>query len=176
MQADQARFLFDFLYPRLKTESATTRKIIAAVPANRSDYAPHPACMPALKLCGHIAGTEIWFLAAILNHKFAEEDDDDGAPPPEWETPADVIRWYDEALAMRLPKLEALSDDHLAVPVNYLGILNEPAVTYLSVATTHSVHHRGQLSSYLRPMGAKVPSIYVESGDQQYVPGGPSGW
>jgi uncharacterized damage-inducible protein DinB len=77
---------------------------------------------------------------------------------------------------MRLPKLEALSDDHLAVPVNYLGILNEPAVTYLSVATTHSVHHRGQLSSYLRPMGAKVPSIYVESGDQQYVPGGPSGW
>jgi uncharacterized damage-inducible protein DinB len=176
MQPDQARLLFNFLFPRLKIETGTTRRIIAAVPADRSDYAPHPTSMTALKLCGHIAGTEIWFLAAILNLKFAEEDADDGAPPPNWNTPNDVLRWYDAELATRLPKLEALSDEHLVTPINYLGILNDPAVNYFNIAILHSVHHRGQLSSYLRPMGAKVPAIYVESGDQQYVPGEPSGW
>jgi hypothetical protein len=44
----------------------------------------------------------------------------------------------------------------------------------------HSVHHRGQLSAYLRPMGAKVPAIYVESGDEPYPPPGemetPESW
>ncbi len=119
MQPDQARFLFSFLFPQLKTENKTTRKTIAAVPADRSNYSPHPASMTALKLCGHIAGTEIWFLAAILKHRFAEENDDDGAPPSKWDTPAEIIRWYDEELAMRLPKLEALSDEHRVVPVNY---------------------------------------------------------
>jgi hypothetical protein len=61
MRVDQARFLFNFLFPHFKTERLTTRKIIGAVPADRCDYAPHPASMTALKLCGHIAGTEMWF-------------------------------------------------------------------------------------------------------------------
>ena len=174
MQPDQARFLFNFLFPHFKTERATTRKIIAAVPADRADYAPHPNSMTALKLCGHIAGTEMWFLDAILKHSF--EDDDDEAPPPKWDTPSDVLQWYDDAFSSRVPLLEALSDQHLLVPVNYIGILNEPAVTYLSLAIRHSVHHRGQLSAYLRPMGANVPSIYVESGDQRYALGESSGW
>ncbi|HEY2820823.1 MAG TPA: DinB family protein [Candidatus Acidoferrum sp.] len=173
MHPDQARFLFNFLFPHLKTERATTRKILSAVPADRSDYAPHPNSLTALKLCGHIAGTEIWFLDAILTHSFSDDDD---TPPPKWNTPADVIRWYDEKFADRLPRIEALSNQHLMRPVNYIGILNEPAVTYLSLAIRHSVHHRGQLSAYLRPMGAKVPSIYVESGDQRFAPGESSGW
>jgi uncharacterized damage-inducible protein DinB len=177
MHPDQARFLFNFLFPQLKTERATTRKILSAVPADRSDYAPHPASMTALKLCGHIAGTEIWFLDAILTHSFDDDDDDDNAaPPPKWNTPADVLRWYDDAFFDRLPRLEALSNEHLTSPVNYIGLLNEPAVTYLSLAIRHSVHHRGQLSAYLRPMGATVQSIYVESGDQRFTPGESSGW
>ena len=38
-----------------------------------------------------------------------------------------------------------------------------PAVAYVQFNLFHSIHHRGQLSTYLRPMGAKVPSIYGES-------------
>ncbi len=174
MQPDQARFLFNFLFPHLKTERTTTRKILAAAPADRIDYAPYPKSMTALGLCIHIAGTEIWFLDAILNQRFAE--DEDGTRPPQWDTPANVIRWYDEAFASRVPRLEALPDKHLLVPVNYIGILNEPAVVYLSLAIRHSVHHRGQLSAYLRPMGAQVPAIYVESGDHRFTPGESSGW
>jgi uncharacterized damage-inducible protein DinB len=40
-----------------------------------------------------------------------------------------------------------------------------PAVAYLTFSQNHSIHHRGQLSTYLRPMGAKVPAIYGESYD-----------
>jgi len=42
----------------------------------------------------------------------------------------------------------------------------QPAVTYLSLDMSHGIHHRGQLSAYLRPMGAKVPSIYGPSADE----------
>ena len=40
-----------------------------------------------------------------------------------------------------------------------------PAVAFIQLALNHTIHHRGQLSMYLRPMGAKVPAIYGESYD-----------
>ena len=47
--------------------------------------------------------------------------------------------------------------------VDFRGMMQQPAVVYLRLTMHHSVHHRGQLSMYLRPMGAQVPSIYGES-------------
>jgi uncharacterized damage-inducible protein DinB len=44
-------------------------------------------------------------------------------------------------------------------------MFQSPAVVFLQIALNHSIHHRGQLSVYLRPMGSKVPSIYGESYD-----------
>ena len=49
--------------------------------------------------------------------------------------------------------------------VDFRGLFQLPAVVYLHTASIHSIHHRGQLSMYLRPMGAKVPAIYSESYD-----------
>ncbi|MDQ6678111.1 MAG: DinB family protein, partial [Acidobacteriota bacterium] len=49
--------------------------------------------------------------------------------------------------------------------VDFRGLFQLPAVMYLSFLLHHSIHHRGQLSMYLRPMGAKVPAIYGESYD-----------
>ena len=167
MQPDQARFLLDFLLPRLKSEKATTMKILSAVPPDRGDYRPHSRSMSSLELSQHIATTEMWFLDAIIDHVFKE---DDSPMPSELRPGADIARWYDENFAQRLPRLEALSGEHLATPVNYIGLLNDPAVTYLNFAICHSVHHRGQLSAYLRPMGAKVPAIYVESADEPFPP------
>jgi uncharacterized damage-inducible protein DinB len=64
--------------------------------------------------------------------------------------------------------LEALPGEDLAMSVDFMGLRNDPAVAYLNIAIRHSVHHRGQLSAYLRPMGAKVPAIYVESADELF--------
>jgi len=46
--------------------------------------------------------------------------------------------------------------------------MNEPAFSYLQFAQDHLVHHRGQLSTYLRPMGGKVPDIYGGSADEPF--------
>ena len=93
MQADQAKFLLDFLLPRLKTEQATTKKILSAVPPDKGDYKPHPKSMSSLKLSWHLAATEMWFLDAVIDHVFKE---DDLPMPKELKPGAEIARWYDE--------------------------------------------------------------------------------
>jgi uncharacterized damage-inducible protein DinB len=67
-----------------------------------------------------------------------------------------------------MPVLKELSNKDLATPVDFIGLRNDPAVAYLNIAILHSVHHRGRLSAYLRPMGARVPAIYAESADEPF--------
>jgi uncharacterized damage-inducible protein DinB len=55
--------------------------------------------------------------------------------------------------------------DQLTRIIDFRGLFQLPAVVFVQVGLNHSIHHRGQLSMYLRPMGAKVPSIYGESYD-----------
>jgi len=49
--------------------------------------------------------------------------------------------------------------------VDFRGMFQRPALTFLQIGLNHSIHHRGQLTTYLRPMGGKVPAIYGESYD-----------
>jgi len=82
----------------------------------------------------------------------------------------DMANWYAENVGARMLRLEEVSGEDLAAPVDWLGLRQDPAVAYSNIAIRHSVHHRGQLSAYLRPMGANVPAIYVESGDEPFPP------
>jgi len=104
MHPDEAKFLLDFLLPRLKSEQATTKKILSAVPPDKGDYKPHPKSMSSLKLSWHLAATEMWFLDAVIDHVFKE---DDSPMPSELKPGADIARWYDENFARRLPRLES---------------------------------------------------------------------
>jgi uncharacterized damage-inducible protein DinB len=166
MRSDEAKFLLRFLLPQLRSEQLITKKILSSVPPDKGDYKPHTKSMSAFKLAWHLAVTEIWFLDAVIHRCFGET-----APmPPAVKTGGDTAHWYDESFSQRMPLLEALSGEELASPVDYIGLRNDPAVCYLNIAIRHSVHHRGQLSAYLRPMGAKVPAIYVESADEPFPP------
>ena len=51
--------------------------------------------------------------------------------------------------------------------IDLLGMIQAPGINFLAMSIKHSVHHRGQLSTYLRPMGGKIPGIYGPSGDTQ---------
>jgi uncharacterized damage-inducible protein DinB len=73
--------------------------------------------------------------------------------------------WYEEHFAALIEKVDALSPEQLAKIIDFRGMMQLPAVMFMDMMMHHSVHHRGQLSMYLRPMGAKVPSIYGESYD-----------
>jgi len=64
--------------------------------------------------------------------------------------------------------IRAMPGEKLAKPVTFFGMFNFPVAAYLGFMNNHSIHHRGQLATYLRPMGAKVPSIYGGSYDEPF--------
>ncbi len=161
----EARVLFDFLLPQVRSELAVTEKILAAVPVGREDYQPGDKAMSAFALARHIAICDLWFLDAVLNGQFEE---DATRPPESAITCREIAAWYGEKMRSRIQLLESLSDADLAREIDYIGLRHDPAVAYLNIAIRHTAHHRGQMSAYLRGMGAKVPAIYVESADEPY--------
>ncbi len=165
-EPEQATFLLQFLLPQLKSEQAITHKIISAVPPDRESYRPDAKSRSAFELARHIAVTEIWFLDAVISKRFEDAD----GPRDSMCTCLDVAHWYAENVERRMSRLEGLPGDDLATPVDWLGLRKDPAVAYLNIAIRHSVHHRGQLSAYFRPMGARIPAIYVESADEPFPP------
>lgn len=164
MQPDQARYVRDLFIPVVESELETTLRLIAAIPEERKGYRPDPKARSAFELAWHIAGSEIWLMDGILNGAFVPAQD---RLPPDLESVADVLEWYDKNFRDRWGKLKALSADRLSRTMPF-GVSDYPAIAYLSFLTRHTAHHRGQLSTYLRPMGAKVPSIYGGTADEPW--------
>jgi uncharacterized damage-inducible protein DinB len=147
-----------------KREMEVTKKVIAAIPDAKSDYRPDPSARTAAELAWHIAASDVHFAESVANMKF----DMAGGPADKLATVAEVLSWYDERMKRALARLEAMSAEQLLTPINFAGIFNLPAVLYLGFLNNHSIHHRGQLATYLRPMGSKVPSIYGGSYDEPF--------
>jgi uncharacterized damage-inducible protein DinB len=163
LQADQANFLLNGVYlPSLQNEHQITKKVIAAIPAGKEDYRPDQYARPALDLAWHIAATETVFLDAVANGQF---DFSPRPKPDSIKNSADLVAWYEDNFKQRVAKVQALSTEQLQKIVDFRGMFQLPAVMYLGFILHHTVHHRGQLSVYLRPMGSKVPAMYGESYD-----------
>lgn len=159
---DLAEYLLGASLPTLKTEHQTTKRVIEAIPLDKGDYRPDAVSKTALELAWHIAAAEKRFLGGISAGAL------DFSPinrPDSTKNSAGIAAWFDETFAANLAKLEALKGEHLVKPIDFRGMFQLPAVGFLQLAMNHTIHHRGQLSMYLRPMGAKVPSIYGESYD-----------
>jgi uncharacterized damage-inducible protein DinB len=163
MTADQAKFLLHDVYMgTLKNESRTTKKVLESVPANKADYKPDPAARSAIELARHIAVADNHFVECVINGFF----DTNGATIPEnVKTPAEVAAWYEQRYAKNFDALSKVSSDQLIKIVDFRGLFQWPAVKFLMFGLHHTIHHRGQLASYLRCMESKVPAIYGESFD-----------
>ena len=163
IQPDQADFLLHGVYlPSLRNEQGLTRKVIEAIPLEQGGYRPDEVSKSALDLAWHIAATEIRFMDAVAAGAF------DFSPrplPDSIRNSKDLAAWYSENFEPRFETLTKLSKEQLTKVVDFRGLFQLPAVMYLNFVLHHSIHHRGQLSTYLRPMGAKVPAIYGESYD-----------
>ncbi len=75
---------------------------------------------------------------------------------------------FDRDVVPLLERVKSLTPEQLATPVNFMNFANLPAVIYIGWWANHMIHHRGQLSTYLRAMNAHVPSIYGGSADEPY--------
>jgi uncharacterized damage-inducible protein DinB len=159
MTPEQASTVAAFLLPQIEQEIQTTARVLAAVPDDKKDYCPAPKCMTARTLAEHLLGADMWFLESVLNGNFGAH------PEPKENSSAELAAEYARRGSELIGKIKQMSGEQLAKDVKF-HTMNLPNVAYLEIMQKHSVHHRGQLSAYLRPMGAKVPSIYGGSADE----------
>ena len=146
-------------------EVETAKRVMAAIPDDKRDYRPDPNARSAWQLAWHLANTDIQFLNGIADLNFTM------ANPPESERPktvAELVAWYDQNFKRAADRVRALSGEQLTTPINFMGVFNLPAALYLGFLNNHSIHHRGELCTYLRPMGSKCPSIYGGSYDEPF--------
>ena len=162
LQPEQALIIRDFVLPNLKAEHLVTRRVVEAIPLDNGDYRPDAIGKSAIDLAWHIVGAEHRFLDAAVTGAF---DFSNTGRPDSLRTSADIAGWYGETFERDVKRVEALAGDQLVKTIDFRGIFQLPAIAYVQIGMNHSIHHRGQLSTYLRPMGAKVPSIYGESYD-----------
>jgi len=163
MTAEQAMSLLQNVYlGTLKNESRITRKVLETVPADKCDYRPDTASRTAIELARHIAAADNRFLETVINGLF---DANPAMIPENVKKPAETAMWYEERFAKNFDALTKLNGEQLIKMVDFRGMFQRPAVSFVMLGLHHTIHHRGQLSSYLRCMGAKVPSIYGESYD-----------
>jgi uncharacterized damage-inducible protein DinB len=151
----------DMTLQGIQMESNATKRVLAAVPDSGHDYRPDPKARTAKELAWHLAAEDVKFLDGIANHAFNTK----AGPAPA--TTAEIVAWYEANLPRAIARVQAMTAEQLLTPVEFFGVFNMPAALYLNFMYGHSVHHRGELAVYLRPMGAKVPSIYGPSADEE---------
>lgn len=163
MNSTEAKTIADFLVADFEQEMQTTLRILEAVPAGRLDYRPDAKAKTGLGLVRHIALEDEWLLNCIANGAFTPPPDDSDACGIM--TPADGVARYRAKVPTALNRVRAMSGEQLTNVIDLLGMIQAPGINFLAMTTKHSVHHRGQLSSYLRAMGGQVPGIYGPTAD-----------
>ena len=153
----------EFVLMGIEAEIPKTMAVIAAVPDAKRDWKPDPASRSAWDLAWHLASEDVIFLVQTTEGKFAFPDTRFDAQKPN--TSAELAIWYQHAMKEAIAKVRKMTPQQLTTPIDFLGMFKFPAFAYLGFMNSHSIHHRGQLSVYLRPMGSKVPSIYGPSAD-----------
>jgi uncharacterized damage-inducible protein DinB len=165
MDSNQTKTVADFLAADFENEMQATLRVIAAVPSGHLDYRPDSKAKTALGLVRHITLEDEWLLNSIANGEFTPPPDDSDACGIM--SPADAVARYKEKVPAALARVRAVPGEKLAAVTDFLGMMQAPAINFLAMTVKHSVHHRGQLSTYLRPMGGTVPGIYGPSADTQ---------
>jgi uncharacterized damage-inducible protein DinB len=160
--------LMDPLIMELDREAATTRKLLERVPDDKMDWRPHAKSTPIGKLAMHIASLPGRFGPRLLEDGF-DVAGAAGTPPPK--TAAEIVTTFDEGIATAKQALASI-DETKAMGTWTLSVGGKPMISLPRVAIVrtlllnHTVHHRGQLSVYLRLLDVPVPSIYGPSADE----------
>jgi len=155
------------LLQEFEQEAQTTRRVLERVPADRLSWKPHDKSMSLGQLALHVA---------IVPGAVAEISRQSPVPLPEFKHPsatsaAELIPALDESVAKVRKVLGAMDDAALASTWRVMDgereVMALPVGALLrSIMLNHWYHHRGQLSVYLRQVGAPVPSIYGPSADE----------
>lgn len=156
------------LLPELDHEMATTRRVLERVPmAEKSDWKPHEKSMTLSRLANHVAELPGWLTTTLTSESLNLA----GYAAPTHATNEALLAAFDALVADGRAALEAASDEDLFVPwALQMGDQEFFKIPRIAVLRTwvfnHIIHHRGQLTVYLRELGVPVPSIYGPSADE----------
>jgi len=139
-------------------ESRTTRNVLARIPES-SAYRPDPRSRTAQEIAWQIVCEEKMLIEALETGKA------EWAPPPMPESMKDVLAEYDRQSAEVLRRWDALPQSKWDGSLEFFGS-ERPASPMAWSFLFDIVHHRGQITTYLRPMGSTVPQIYGPSADE----------
>jgi uncharacterized damage-inducible protein DinB len=159
------------LLPEFDHETATTRALLERVPDGKALWKPHAKSMSLGELSMHIANIPSWAPVTLKQTEF-----DTNPPgrqtftPPRYESTATLLAAYDEGVKAARAALVATSDGVMMVPwalkQNGKTVFSMPrAAVFRSFIMNHAIHHRGQLSVYLRLCDVPLPSIYGPTAD-----------
>ncbi|MBN1419153.1 MAG: DinB family protein [Planctomycetes bacterium] len=150
-------------------EYETTLRVLRGAPACELRFRPHPRSMSLGQLALHIAEMERWVVDAVAAG--GVEVGGGGPPLPEPSTTDEIFAKLEEGHDERMAAIRGWSDERLLAQIAMTGPQGEvflalPAIAFLEVVLLHhTIHHRGQLTVYIRLVGHKVPSIYGPSAD-----------
>jgi uncharacterized damage-inducible protein DinB len=154
-----------FLQGFLSSERGIFAKVLGAVPESGLDYRPDPIPRSAGDLIGHLMGHNLDLIELVdegtIHHRNQVS----------FESLAAAVAEFDESFGVLIDKLGSLDQNAWMETGKFFAdghlIMEAPRQQLAWMFLLDSVHHRGQLSTYLRPMGSKVPAIYGPSADDQ---------
>jgi uncharacterized damage-inducible protein DinB len=156
----------------LDAEAARSRKALERVPEGHYDWKPHEKSMPFGYLSQLVATMPSWVTMAINKDSLdLKPVSGEGYVRQNLRTKAELLKGLDEALAGAKAALGATTEAHLMTPWKLLVsgnvVMETPRHEVISETLRHLAHHRGQMTVYLRLLGATVPALYGPSADEQ---------
>jgi uncharacterized damage-inducible protein DinB len=162
----------EYLLSEMNREVERSRSALEQVPAGKYDWKPHEKSMIFGYLADMVATIPMWITMQIKQDQLdiAPEGGSKMKQEPK-ENSAALVKALDEAAAGARAALENTSDEHLMTPWQLLArgevVMEAPRYEMIQDTISHWSHHRGQMTVYLRLLGAKVPAIFGPSADEQ---------
>jgi uncharacterized damage-inducible protein DinB len=161
--------LIDPVLSELTHEAGTTRRLLERVPAPRLAWAPHQKSMSLGRLATHIAEIPGWVGSIVEQDEF--DIGTSGYVPPTLATVSEIVAMFDKNLAMATESLKRQGNERLLanwqLKKNGQLVVQMPRLAMIrSFLMNHLIHHRGQLSVYLRLHDVPLPSIYGPTADE----------
>ncbi len=162
MNPAEAKLLAGILISGIEREYETTKRVIEAVPEDQLDFKLGEKGRTMRELAWHLIASEAWFADVIRTGDFSQAEAAASGGVKE------MAAFYAKEVPAKIARMKELSGDQLANIVNFFGVMKVPNVMLIGFMNSHSIHHRGQLSAYLRAVNAHVPSIYGGSADEPF--------
>ena len=162
--------LVEFLLAELDREVERSRRALEQVPEGKYDWKPHERSMIFGYLANMVATIPSW-VAMEINQDELDVAPADGKRMEQkrMDTSGELLKALDKTAAEARLALKQTTNEHLMTNWRLLArgqvVVEEPRYVMIQDTVNHWCHHRGQMTVYLRLMGAKVPSIYGPSAD-----------